>query len=720
MTSVQPAATAPKVTFLRHAMPPLQDATYVLTATQTIPGQNPGTFPAKATFVVNGERFTIRPTEIDSVFPPNLANGGFGGVLPHVVFNRRTLPWERGIAAPESADPHPGAPWLAVLICDEAAALEPKPATVKDLAPEGTAITAAGSAVTGTGTLPATTLSYGAAQLKRLGYGEAPDDQCTVIDLPVATFNQIAPAAADLPYLAHVREVDTSTGADSAGTSERHAVVIANRVPAARGVTRAFLVSLEGMAGYLPGPDGARSPAVGPSIDTVRLIVHLSWTFTVDDRHETLDMLLQGLSTRSSLTLPIDGDVPSAPELARATANQAKGQVPADDARILVQNALLMGYLPLDHHLRHGGRTVSFYRGPFVPLPVPAAAPAYYPGPDAANAYDPQTGLFDVSYGAAWQLGQLLALRSSGVANQLYQWKRTVTLQQANAEEDALLARRLNGAPVFPSFLGRRTAIVGAPPPLPDEVVTWLGDLAALRGVPFHYLVPDEHMLPPESIRFFHVDQNWIDALLDGAFSIGRATVSGQTLEAEHAPRVRGLARSAAGRRRANLQAASGPPPTAPVSGFLLRSQAVAGWPNLRVAGYRDAEASDSVNAVRVERLSADTMLCLFDDVVASMYLREPPEQLHHGVEEVSGGYYTALRSVTGGPGPVAPGQRYSTGPAPVPVRADGRTLQVSAAATAIATRLGTDFEQRFAQGFTAAEFALELTRGVTEVEFTR
>ena len=54
-----------------------------------------------------------------------------------------------------------------------------------------------------------------------------------------------------------------------------------------------------------------------------------------------------------------------------------------------------------------------------MPLAVPAA-PAYYTGPDAASAYDPQTGLFDVSYGAAWQLGQLLALQNSGLANQLY------------------------------------------------------------------------------------------------------------------------------------------------------------------------------------------------------------------------------------------------------------------------------------------------------------
>ena len=66
-------------------------------------------------------------------------------------------------------------------------------------------------------------------------------------------------------------------------------------------------------------------------------------------------------------------------------------------------------------------------------------------------------------------------------------------------------------------------------------MLAWFANLAMLEGVPFNYLVPDERMLPPESIRFFHVDQDWIDALIDGAFSIGRATVSGQSLEAPHA-----------------------------------------------------------------------------------------------------------------------------------------------------------------------------------------
>jgi hypothetical protein len=317
------------------------------------------------------------------------------------------------------------------------------------------------------------------------------------------------------------------------------------------------------------------------------------------------------------------------------------------------------------------------------------------------------------------------------MANQLYQWTRAVTLSEAIAAEDALLTQRLAGAAVFPSFLGRRSATAAdPPPPLPDDVASWFGNLVTFQGVPFSYLVPDERQLPPESIRFFYVDQNWLDALIDGAFSIGRAAVSDQSLEASHAPAVRRLARSAAGRRRA-----SGTPGTAPVSGFLLRSQAVAGWPNLRVSGYRDTQATDAIGITRMTRLSTDTVLCLFDDVVASVYLSEPPEQLHHGVEGPSGGYYTTLRSVTGGPGPVEAGQQYASAPVVVrtpcdpegthawtciPVRADGRTILVSAAAAAIETRLSTDFGQTFPRGFTAAEFALEMTSGGAKVGFTR
>src|ERR1700677_2666292 len=64
------------------------------------------------------------------------------------------------------------------------------------------------------------------------------------------------------------------------------------------------------------------------------------------------------------------------------------------------------------------------------------------------------------------------------------------------------------------------------PVELPPELKLWLTRLMLLYGAPFNALAPDEGMLPPESIRFFYLDLSWVDALIDGAFSIGRNLAS--------------------------------------------------------------------------------------------------------------------------------------------------------------------------------------------------
>ena len=52
---------------------------------------------------------------------------------------------------------------------------------------------------------------------------------------------------------------------------------------------------------------------------------------------------------------------------------------------------------------------------------------------------------------------------------------------------------------------------------VPGELRRFLGRLRLLHGVPFSYLVPDAGLLPLESIRFFHLDRAWTDALVQGA-----------------------------------------------------------------------------------------------------------------------------------------------------------------------------------------------------------
>ena len=53
-----------------------------------------------------------------------------------------------------------------------------------------------------------------------------------------------------------------------------------------------------------------------------------------------------------------------------------------------------------------------------------------------------------------------------------------------------------------------------------SQAMRWLTRLRLLEAVPFQYLVPAEEMLPTETIRFFHIDRNWVDALIDGAMSV--------------------------------------------------------------------------------------------------------------------------------------------------------------------------------------------------------
>ncbi|HEV2734462.1 MAG TPA: hypothetical protein VGV85_06465, partial [Longimicrobiaceae bacterium] len=94
---------------------------------------------------------------------------------------------------------------------------------------------------------------------------------------------------------------------------------------------------------------------------------------------------------------------------------------------------------------------------------------------------------------------------------------------------------------------GLRAALTDGGPATdpPAGVVEWMARLRLLTGVPFFYLVPEGRMLPPESIRFFQVDPNWVDVLLDGAFSVGRSTTGDATRDQARAAVVFGAAKAA-------------------------------------------------------------------------------------------------------------------------------------------------------------------------------
>jgi hypothetical protein len=708
------------VEFIQYDIPPLKSGEYTIAVKQTVNQPAPyDKFEASRRFAVVGERFSIDPAEIEGVFPPPLATGEYTDSLPHVAFSRRTLPWERTSVATDIT-----APWLAVLLFDEEEAPEPVQSTAAALFPKDEEIKVEGSETTGTGTLPAGYVSY--PGMNPLDYGESPADECTTIDVPRDVFDAIAPSSADLPFLAHIREADTVDAHDHPEVTATTAIVLGNRSGAPNKVSYAFLVSLENMGPLLPSADG--TPSKASDAKWVRLVVYRHWAFTANQGGETLVGLLEGLNKPlpeveplTTLQVPFKGKRPQAEQVDEALKAQEGGKLSPAQSQVLVHDALGLGYVPFPHHLRHGGETVSWYRGPLAPLAVEASVSTPIACPDAANRYNPQTGMFDVSYGAAWQLGQLLALQNNAYAIALYQWRRELKIEEAAQAEQKRIAELLGDS--FASVVGHREEVLASSESeMPKLVVEWLARLKLLYGVPFNYLVPSEAMLPPESLRFFQLDRAWMEALLDGALSIGRITSGERELDARRFADVHDRALAAGRQLRGNAVPASNHVNSdGEVTGFLLRSQAVAGWPKLNAKGYADAAGKTEVKKLRLTRLSEDTMLCLFDGVVEMAALREPPEQLHCGYEGAAGKLTTTLREVQG----ETPGKQYMVDPkggppaAMVQARSDGRTIEAAATASNVKDKLNTDFEQGLTK-FTSAEFALEMVKGVVEVEFRR
>lgn len=192
----------------------------------------------------------------------------------------------------------------------------------------------------------------------------------------------------------------------------------------------------------------------------------------------------------------------------------------------------------------------------------------------------------------------------------------------------------------------------GADMPLPAALDAWLARLRLLKGVPFAYLVPDEAMLPPESIRFFTLDPGWVEVLADGALSIGRTLGSKpdlalRPLEAVARARAANAAPAALPRLRARaLGLSPAQAPAGPITGFLLRSRVVSDTPGMGVNVYPKGHTPNDnlhdptvpivlLDILRYETLGAasDVLICLVAGDAWQVDIHQPPEQLHYGID---------------------------------------------------------------------------------------
>jgi hypothetical protein len=238
---------------------------------------------------------------------------------------------------------------------------------------------------------------------------------------------------------------------------------------------------------------------------------------------------------------------------------------------------------------------------------------------------------------------------------------------------------------------------------MPPYMESFLAHLRLLVGVPFDYLVPDARLLPNESIRFFYVDRSWTDRLVDGALAVGKIGTREQAHHQAHAANMNSqldlterVVRIMQRGLPANSETQPGNPTSCAaagvISGFLLRSAAVSGWPSMDVrafntilpanegdpndpkfANWLEQAAAAQLTTLRLELLSPSVLLALFDGIPQLVWCEEPHHGVQFGFNLTDGTEYLDRHTRDGAPEPTG-------APIAVPMRGNApRVVAISA-----------------------------------------
>jgi hypothetical protein len=377
-------------------LPPLPAGPYKLHVQTTVTG---GQFPlpeSDSFFSIEGPRFALPASEVSAVHPPRNAQGTFHQVLPHVVLGRRTLPWQRELdpqrlipdppPAVDEVEPRPlsmkATPWLALLVFTEDPG-QPEAKIVPGV-PLSSVITDAAirarMAVTG-------------------------DPLVDAIEAPGPLLRRLLPTREEAQLLCHARRVNVDDRELAAGDTDGwFAVVMASRLPAAGHRHRACLVSIEQRTDLVPVVPWRVGDAVPAAPTTARLVLLHSWTFTADAPDP-------GSGSFRELAVALDSGL------------AGSGAAELTDT----------GHIPMRLQDRSGSEQMVFYRGPLSPRPVARDPLGPYHSADQARRVSPETGMEDVSYAAAFDVGRLLAAADPRLGQELMRWRREAYRQSARS-----------------------------------------------------------------------------------------------------------------------------------------------------------------------------------------------------------------------------------------------------------------------------------------------
>ncbi|MEO1628933.1 MAG: hypothetical protein AAFV25_27550, partial [Bacteroidota bacterium] len=400
-----------QIRFHDNFLPKLPAGPYSINVEQKLKGDGltEKHFSRQQDFIVDGPRFVLGEEEVHSVYPPPNLQAHYQGVLPQVVLRKRNMPWERQVYSGSNKLP---TPWVALML------FEPEELLVDD---------APSSAVLRTRAVSRTSeemLQPGNDYLPPVLTASPQTDEasCYCIDLDLTTFLALAPQLDELPYLSHVREVNTGDkeflGMHADGW---FGIVLGNRLPKVPAQTATdpqeelegknfarnivHLVSIEGFSGYLAqNPEGVyKENLESGRFHKVRLASLVNWEFYCKPPEESFLKIMDRLGTGLLKVADTDG-----------LSNEA------------VREALEGGYAPLQYNTRIGEKTMAWYRGPLLPV-IEAGGKMEndtFFSAESGLIYDTDNGLFDASYATAWQIGRLLALSDAHFSQGLLNWKR--------------------------------------------------------------------------------------------------------------------------------------------------------------------------------------------------------------------------------------------------------------------------------------------------------
>ena len=441
-----------EIRFFDSIRPPLSQGDYKMRMMQTFPqivdnnetGMNSSEQLDKF-FTVNGSRWSIDPLTVHSRFPPkNEQNVKLDLTLPKIVFQSKTLPWER-IVDEQNKD----LPWMSLLLLreDEFNSCDYYPVA------ESTEIDAASEAV-----------------------------PVKLLEIPSSLLKLIAPTTDEVELLAHSLQVNPRDkelcGNDEDGL---FSVILSNRIPSEPNEKyHALLVSLEGSLNELPNenqiqyltkPPVTKSkmevvdrlsgvkkaskkgstksssklrvqsnshsgkdarPVKGQISRKVKLLVLDYWKFKTGDGGDFESKIKNIRFRKKEENLSEAGELGSVYDFAKEKKQEDSYYEPALLGNDMDPDISANSYLLTDIVEDDGITRPCLYRGPCIAVPTthqPKTKP--YENSDDARGIEPSTGFDVIHHSAAFELGRLLAMSDPQFISSMSRWRRLWNKKEA-------------------------------------------------------------------------------------------------------------------------------------------------------------------------------------------------------------------------------------------------------------------------------------------------